>query len=74
MFKQMFESPGHTPSAIAAVTAGIATHSAGVALATYLAGRAFGAAAAAPSDEEIAKRNRVEKQENPGLRNTTQFK
>lgn len=54
----MFESPGHIPSAIAATAAGIATHSAGVALATYVAGRAFGAAAAAPSDEEIAKQNR----------------
>lgn len=73
MIKELLSGPGHTASAIAAVGAGMATHSAAVAFTTYLAGRAFGAAAAAPSDEEIAKRNRVERQENPDLRNKHQF-
>ena len=58
MFKQMFESPGHIPSVIAATAAGVASGSAAVALGVYFGGRALGAAIHAPSDEEIAESNR----------------
>jgi len=68
MIRQLLTSSGHIPSAVAATGAMMVTHSAGVGLATYLAGRAFGAAHDAGKAEKIAR------EENPELRNKHQFK
>jgi hypothetical protein len=66
MMKQLLTSTGHIPAAVAATGAAMVTHSAGVGLATYLAGRAFGAAYDAHKEEKAEGKHRA--------LNTKQFK
>lgn len=58
MFKQMLSGPGHVAAAIAASGVALASHSAAAGLATYGGIRALQAATQAPSDKELADRNR----------------